>query len=184
MAWKKDKILQMTDTRIITYSGKTLCDNYRKPLENCENVAQAIRLWKNAISFALLEQFPTKEELLAYTSKETLAENGVYVDTVFNGERIDGHICCVFLNCKGRIETGLNLEKQIVPKFYLSEGSNLIVGVDDFLHFPVDVELYYGSYVEGNKINVIDHNGENRKNNIGFTEEELKTSPDMTNEQL
>lgn len=130
MNWDKKKTLDMANSRIITYSGKTLCDNYRNPLERCRTAAQAIRLFKNCISWALQERYPTKDELLSFADKETLAANGVYVDMEFDGERIDNFVCCVFLNCTGRISTGLNLKKQIIPMLYLSENSELEIAVD------------------------------------------------------
>ena len=50
MDWNKEKVMNMADNRIITYSGRTLCDNYRNPLERCKTSEQAIRLYKNCIS--------------------------------------------------------------------------------------------------------------------------------------
>lgn len=176
----------MADTRIITYSGKTLCNNYRSPLERCDTAAQAIRLYKNCISWALQERYPAKEDLLAFASKETLAENGVYIDMTFDGERIDNHICCVFLGCKGWISTGLNAEKAIIPMLYLSEGSDLKVKVDEGLAAPIPVELYYGSKAGGNlkRLSIKDRNKLTAKENIGFTEKELSVDPDLENPDL
>lgn len=185
--WRKDKVIEMADTRIINYSGQSLCSNYRNPLERCETAAQALRLYKNCISWALLEQYPTKDDLLSFVSKEVLAENGVYIDTTFHGEHIDDHICCVFLNCKGRISTGLNMEKAIIPMLYLSEGSKLEITVNDFLINPIPVELYYGSCVTSpdmKTLSVKDCNSLTSKENIGFTDEELSVNPDINNESL
>ncbi|WP_290437737.1 hypothetical protein [Muribaculum intestinale] len=184
--WQKDKVIKMADTRIINYSGKSLCENYRNPLERCETAAQAIRLYKNCISWALQERYPTKEDLLAFASKETLAENGVYIDTTFDGERIDSHICCVFLGCKGWISTGLNLDKAIIPMLYLSEGSDLKVKVNEGLLHPIPVELYYGSRIGGNRkrLSIKDCNHLTAKDNIGFSEEELSVDPELNNEDL
>lgn len=184
MDWNKEKVLQMADTRIITHSGRTMCGVYREPLERCESVEQAIRLYKNAISFALLERYPTKDEMLAFADKDVWAKNGVYIDTDFDGERIDEHICCVFINCKGRVSTGLNFAKRIIPKFYLSEGTSLTIDVDRNLVFPIDAELYYGSGICGERVNIMDHNGESAKDNVGFTEEELNTKPNMELDDL
>lgn len=184
--WQKDKVIEMADSRIINYSGETLCKNYRNPLERCETAAQAIRLYKNCISWALQERYPTKDDLLAFASKETLAENGVYVDTEFNGERIDSHICCVFLDCKGWISTGLNLDKAIIPMLYLSEGCDLKVKVDDGLLHPVSAELYYGSKIGGNRkrLSVKDCKHLTAKENVGFSDEELSVDPNIDNTDL
>lgn len=186
MNWDKKGALEMADTRIINYSGKSLCDNYRNPLEKCETAAQAIRLYKNCISWALQERYPTKDELLSFASKETLAENGVYVDSEFNGERIDNHIVCVFINCKGKIRTGLNLKKAIIPKLYLSENSNMDIIVDYGLLAPIPIELYYNSRVKCNsdKISIKDYNHLTAKDNIGFTDEELSVNPNLDIEDL
>lgn len=188
--WDKDKAINMADTRIITYSGNTLCDNYRKPLEYCETAAQAIRLYKNCISWALLERYPTKGDLLAIIPKETLAKNGVYVDMKFNGERIDGHICCVFLNCTGCISTGLNLEKKIIPMLYLSEGSQMEIDADEnIIDGAIPVELYYDSMVyiktkDRCKVRIKDCNRQSVKDNVGFAPEDAGMNPDMDNEML
>lgn len=183
--WYKEGVLAMADSRIINYSGSTLCDNYRSPLERCETAAQAIRLYKNCISWALQERYPTKGDLLNFASKEVLAENGVYIDMKFNGERIDNHICCVFLGCRGWIRTGLNVDKSIIPMLYLSEGCKLKVKVDDNIP-AIPVELYYGSHVGGNvkKLAVKDYNHLTAKDNLGFSEGELSVAPDINNEQL
>lgn len=176
----------MADSRIINYSGKTLCANYRNPLERCETAAQAIRLYKNCISWALQERYPTKEELLEFADRQTLAANGVYIDMNFAGERIDNFVCCVFLGCKGWISTGLNIDKAIIPMLYLSEGCDLKVKVDSGLLHAIPVELYYGSKVGGNikSLSVKNCNGLTAKENIGFTEKELSIDPDLDNTDL
>lgn len=186
MDWNKDRVMVMADCRIINYSGKPLCENYRSPLERCRTAAQAIRLYKNCISWALQECYPTKEELLSFASKETLAENGVFIDRNFNGERIDGHVCCVFLGCSGWIRTGLNVDKAIIPALYLSEGSDLKVKVDAGLMRPVAVELYYNSKVGGNrkKLSVKDCNKLTAQDNTGFPEEDLAIDPEIDNLDL
>lgn len=186
--WNKDAVLGMADNRTITYSGKTLCENYRMPLGRCETAAQAIRLYKNCISWALQERYPTKEELLTFADRETLAENGVYIDMEFDGERIDDHICCVFLNCRGTIEVGLNREKSIIPMLYFSEKSRLEVIADkELMAGAVPVELYYDSHIytkDKERIRVKDYNHLTAQDNVGFTDEEASQEPDMNNELL
>lgn len=184
--WDKEKVIKMAHSRVITYSGKTLCDNYRNPLERCETAAQAIRLYKNCISWALQERYPTKDDMLAFASREVWADNGVYIDKHFAGERIDSHICCVFIGCSGCIRTGLNVEKSIIPMLYLSECSNMKIKVDDTVTYPVPVELYYGSRVGGNvkRLRIKDCNRLTTEDNVGFTEEAENTPPDMDNELL
>lgn len=185
-SWK-DKALHMVDTRIINYSGRTLCDNYRRPLLRCDNEAQALRLYKNCISWALQERYPTKEDLLEFASKDILADNGIYIDREFDGERIDGHICCVFLNCKGNISVGLNIKKAIIPMLYMSEGCDMEVDVEAGLLHPIPVELYYDSRVTSPDIRMLkvkDCNGASAEDNTGFSEKELATEPDMDNVML
>lgn len=187
MDWNKEKALDMAGSRIINYSGTTLCDNYRTPLERCESAAQALRLYKNCISWALQERYPTKAELLSFIGKKTLADNGVYIDTVFNGERIDDHVCCVFIGCSGRISTGLNMSKRIIPMLYLSEGSSLHIDVDDVLLSPLPVELFYGSSVcsdTPDRLRIKDSNGLTAADNVGFGEDELNVAPNLNNEEL
>lgn len=183
--WHKDKVMNMANNRVINYSGTTLCNNYRNPLERCTTASQAIRLYKNCISWALQEQYPTKEDLLSFADKETLAKNGVYIDTEFNGELINNHICCVFLNCTGTIRTCLNIDKAIIPMLYFSEGSNMDINVEDNSIIPI--ELYYDSNVSINKpsqARIKNCNHLKAKDNIGFTDEQLSINPDMDNELL
>lgn len=184
--WNKDKVIEMADNRIIHYSGETLCGNYRGPLERCKTAAHAIRLYKNCISWALQERYPTKEELLEFADRKTLAANGVYIDMNFAGERIDNFVCCVFLGCRGWISTGLNIEKAIIPMLYLSEGSDLKIKVDRGLLRPIPVELYYGSKVGGNRqcLSIKDCNKLTAKENTGFTDEQLSREPDLDNQDL
>lgn len=188
--WNKDKVLQMANERVIVYSGKTLCDNYKNPLERCQTPAQAIRLFKNCISWALQERYPTKEELLQFADKDTLAENGVYIDREFNGECINDFICCVFINCTGIIKTGYNMQKKILPMFYLSEGSGLEIIPDrNLLPRSIPIELYYGSNVylsnrNADKFIVYDYNHLTAKENTGFTEDDENQKPDIANELL
>lgn len=183
--WQKDKVIEMADTRIINYSGKPLCENYRNPLERCETAAQAIRLYKNCISWALRERYPTKDDLLAFASKRTLAESGVYIDMDFDGERIDDHVCCVFLGCSGWIRSGLNLEKAIIPMLYLSEQSNLKVQVDDGLMHPMPVELYHGSKVGGNikRLAVKDLSNAKSRVNINYDPRLSHVDPEIINNE-
>lgn len=186
MDWNKDKVLAMADSRKIGYSGSTLCGNYRRPLEKCDTAAQAIRLFKNCVSWALLERYPSKADMLSFAEKEVWADNGVFIDKEFAGERIDGHICCVFIGCGGRISTGLNVDKAIIPMLYLSEGSDLEITVDRGLLHPVPVEMYYGSKVRGDLslMSVKDCNRLTPADNSGFTDEELNTDPDIYNSEL
>lgn len=186
MNWDKAKVLEMADTRVINYSGTTLCGNYKSPLKECKTATQALRLYKNCISWALQERYPTKEDLLAFADKDVLAENDIYIDREFSGERIDEHICCVFINCKGWITTGLNLDKAIIPMIYLSEGSDLLIKVDENLTRPIPVELYYGSKVKGDtkRLAVKDCNALTAKDNVGFTEEQLAIDPEINNIDL
>lgn len=182
--WNKDKVLEMAENRVITYSGTTLCDNYHGPLKRCHSASQAIRLYKNCISWALQEQYPTKEDLLLFADRETLAENGVFIDKHFEGELINNHICCVFLNCTGDIRVRLNLEKTIIPMLYLSDGSKLRVEIEDGSVVPV--ELYYGSKISTNKrkqIRVKDRNKLRAKDNIGFTPEQSNVDPNIINKE-
>lgn len=187
--WNKDKVVQMAENRLITYSGATLCENYMTPLKKCKTPQQAIRLYKNCISWALQEKYPTKDELLSFASKETLAENGVYIDNVFNGELINGFICCVFINCSGIIKTGLNVAKDILPMLYLSDSKLEIQTDSALLSNSIPIELYYDSHVyikDKNKHQFIihDYTRLTPSDNIGFNTEQLEQNPDMNNDLL
>lgn len=175
----KDKAFEMADERIIAYSGKTLCANYRNALMACDNINQAARLYKSCISWALLERYPTKEELLdiANGDKAVLAKNGIFIDTLLNGELIDDFLCCVFLSCTGSIRVGLNVEKAIVPKLYLSEGTRLSVEPITPIIGKYQVELYYDSHIETKALDafsIYDYNKHTIEENKGLVYDENK----------
>lgn len=186
MSWKSEAI-HLADTRIINYSGNTLCSNYRAPLERCTDLRQAARLYKSCISWALQERYPTKEELLKMATKEELAENGIYIDTHFDGEIVNDFLCCVFIGCTGIIKTGFNKDKKIIPMLYFSENTDLrvVLSGEDILG-KIPVELYYGSSIESDsidKFSIKNFNEKTAKDNTGFGVE-ATLEPDLSNPLL
>lgn len=139
----KDQLLQYATNR-------GLCGSYMNPMSKVETVAQAIRLYKNCPEWAIENQYPPLDWFRNVIGKDVCAENGFYIDTEFDGERIDRHICCIFHNCTGSISTGLNSAKQIIPMLYVASGSNLNVNVDDGINIPC--YIFDNSVVKGNLV--------------------------------
>lgn len=141
----KDCLFDHIDNKTTEYNGKHICMPFYQAVHQCQTAAQAIRLFKTEISWALQTQYVTAKDLLTFTDSQTLGDNSVFIDKTFNNERIDNHVCCVFLNCRGSIRVGLNVAKAIIPMLYLSENSELTITVEDNVTVPC--ELYHGSKV-------------------------------------
>lgn len=166
---------------IIDRYSKIFCHNNLKLLQECYTEAQAIRLYKVNIGYMLRMRYPTKDEANKWFSKQTQIENGIYIDMHFDGERIDDHLCCVFINCTGTIKTGLNKAKTIIPALYLSENSNMEIIVDDEIVYPLRVELYHNSIAKGDKLNIKDYNDKSETDNVMYSDEAHNINPNIIN---
>lgn len=59
---------------------------------------------------------------------------GVFVGKTFHGEQLDELQTYIFHGCKGTIKVGLNIDKSIIPMFYIANGCRLrIVGVGQWV---------------------------------------------------
>ncbi len=80
--------------------------------------------------WCLERDFPTLGVLKAHFSD--IEDKGVYVGKTFHGETLNEKQAYVLHNCRGTIKTGLNVEKGIIPMFYMANGCRLrIVGTGD-----------------------------------------------------
>lgn len=59
-------------------------------------------------------------------------DKGVFVGRTFDGEILNERQAYVFHNCRGRVRTGLNVEKAIIPMLYVANGCEMeIEGLGD-----------------------------------------------------
>lgn len=118
-----------------------MCEDNRAYLSACETKADAIRLYKQTIDWALEEEYPD----LDFLRKEfaNCEDEGFYVDHHFSGEVLNEHQVYVFHHCTGTIRVGLNPSKKIIPMCYFANGCNMtILSVDGERIFPDRVPLY------------------------------------------
>lgn len=102
-----------------------MCAEYRDGLGSVETKHDAVALYKRCIDWALEEGYPAIETI-RHDFKDCEVD-GVFVDKVFHGERLDDQQVYVFHNCSGTIRTGLNVRKRIIPMLYFANGCNMDV---------------------------------------------------------
>lgn len=102
-----------------------VCEEYSQLVSRAESENQALLLYKRGIDWCLEHNSPSLNLLRDY--KEACKENGVFLDTAFNGELLDAQTVYVFHNCKGTIEVDLNVEKAIIPMLYFANGCEVEV---------------------------------------------------------
>ena len=105
-----------------------MCEENRDALDAVENKEDAINLYKRTIDWALEEGYPDLGTIRKYFSD--CEKYGVFVDKVFHGETLVEHQVYVFHSCSGKIRTGLNLEKRIIPMMYFANGCDMDVKGD------------------------------------------------------
>jgi hypothetical protein len=118
-----------------------MCDDNRAYLSACETKADAIRLYKQTIDWALEEEYPN----LAFLKQEFSDQQseGFFVGCHFDGDTLNEHQVYVFHNCTGTIRVGLNLAKKIIPMCYFANNCDMtILGVEGERILPDKVPLY------------------------------------------
>lgn len=118
-----------------------MCADNRAYLNACETKADAIRLYKQTIDWALEEGYPD----LDFLRKEFAHQEseGFYIDHHFEGETLNEQQVYVFHHCTGTIRVGLNLAKKIIPMCYFANNCDMtILGIEGERMFPDRVPLY------------------------------------------
>lgn len=135
---------------------KEMCSDYFKSLSLCSDKITAIELYMSNPGWALKKDYPSfkvlREEFNLY------GREGLYVDKRFAEERLDSRLYYVLHNCKGVIRSGLNVEKAVIPVFYVANGSEICFMSDD--NVQIDIHVYSGSVVhtDGNaKFKILRH---------------------------
>lgn len=106
-------------------SAHGMCAEYRDALGTVETKHDAVALYKRCIDWALEEGYPSIDTI-RHDFKDCEVD-GIFVDKVFHGERLDDQQVYVFHNCSGTIRTGLNVRKRIIPMLYFANGCSMDV---------------------------------------------------------
>lgn len=123
-------------------SAHHMCEEYRRALADSDSKVSAIALYKKMVDWALEEGYPDLAILREYFSDCEAA--GIFIDKQFNGEVLDDQQVYVFHHCSGKVRTGLNVEKRIIPMLYFANGCDMQIESCNKEPFvaPVRVPLY------------------------------------------
>lgn len=64
-------------------------------------------------------------------------DKGIFIKDTFFGETMDELQAYIFHNCKGEIETRLNVEKAIIPMFYFANGCDMHIHCGENIKIPI-----------------------------------------------
>ena len=118
-----------------------MCRDNRAYLNACESKSDAIKLYKQTIDWALESGYPGLDTIRKHFGN--CADDGLFVDRVFNGEELTDLQVYVFHHCSGTIRVGLNLRKKIIPMLYFADDCDMtVLGLDDLKYFPDRVPIY------------------------------------------
>lgn len=136
MDFLKEKLINIADAKGICAEGhKTLLESADKDALVDYYVAEP--------DWCLERDFPTLQTLREHFAD--VSKKGVFVDHTFHGEVLNDLQTYIFHNCKGTIKVGLNVDKQLIPMFYLANGCRLrIVGDGDteFVKCRTQIPIY------------------------------------------
>ncbi len=133
--WKKRAILEAT--------AKNVCSEYRGLMERCDKIEDIFELYKRGVDWSLENDAPSL--LLLREFKDECEKNGIFLDRHFNGEVLNSESTYIFHNCSGRIRTGLNVSKRVIPMLYFANGCNMTIEASSSLNMKTRVPLYiYG----------------------------------------
>lgn len=140
-----DKIARLTALA----KEKGICAQGERKLTGMD-MGEAARYYAENPEWCLERGYPGLDALRG--ERELLESVGVYVDRAFDGELLNERAGYIFHNCKGWIRTRLNVEKGVMPCFYLGDGSDLrIVGEGERVKgfrdvvMQTTIKLYGGS---------------------------------------
>lgn len=114
---------------------KRMCLDYFTELKDCKNIDLAIPLYLKNPNWSLENKFLSLTFIRKYLSNKT--EQGIYVDYNFEDELLNDKQVYILHACKGKIRTALNVEKQIIPMFYLANGSEVEIVIEGNIKVPI-----------------------------------------------
>ena len=114
---------------------KRMCLDYFTELKDCKNIDSAIPLYLKNPNWSLENKFLSLTFIRKYLSNKT--GQGIYVDYNFEDELLNDKQVYILHDCKGKIRTALNVEKQIIPMFYLANGSEVEIFIEGNIKVPI-----------------------------------------------
>lgn len=121
-------------------SAHHMCEENRSALDSVETTADAIKLYKRTIDWALEEGYPSIDTLRKYFAG--CESEGVFIDRHFSGEILTEQKVYVFHNCTGVIRVGLNVQKRIIPMLYFANGCQMTIKPTISSSLDIRVPLY------------------------------------------
>ena len=139
-------------------AGRRACRKGIDRLTECGSISDVMQLYRREADWALENDVPSLALLRQYKD-ERLDLHGLYIDREFDGETLWDKQVYILRNCKGTIRTGLNINKRLIPIFYIADGSELTFeSANDVVVHPISIEvwLYGDSKVKCNdeKLNI------------------------------
>ena len=121
-------------------SAYGMCRENRDALESLDTKEEAIALYKKTIDWALEKGYPRFSTIQRdFCDCERY---GIFVNKVFHGELLDDQQVYVFHHCSGRVRTGLNVGKKIIPMMYFANGCDITISGAGPAGLAVRVPLY------------------------------------------
>lgn len=121
-------------------SAHGMCRENRSALDSLETKEEAVSLYKKTIDWALEEGYPNFGTIQRdFSDCEDL---GIFVNKEFHGELLNDQQVYVFHHCTGRIRTGLNTEKRIIPMLYFANSCDMSLASGGDTSSEVRVPLY------------------------------------------
>ena len=114
---------------------KKMCLDYFTELKDCKNIDSAIPLYLKNPNWSLKKKFLSLTFIRKYLSNKT--KQGIYVDYYFEDELLNEKQVYILHACKGKIRVALNVEKQIIPMFYLANGSEVEIVIEGNIKVPI-----------------------------------------------
>lgn len=121
-------------------SAHGMCRENRSALDSLETKEEAVSLYKKTIDWALEEGYPNFGTIQRdFSDCEDL---GIFVNKEFHGELLNDQQVYVFHHCTGRIRTGLNTKKRIIPMLYFANNCDMSLASGGDTSSEVRVPLY------------------------------------------
>lgn len=121
-------------------SAHGMCRENRDALDSVQDKGAAIDLYKKTIDWALEEGYPNFGTI--QRDFADCEQYGVFVNKEFHGELLNDQQVYVFHHCSGRIRTGLNTGKKIIPMLYFANGCDMTLSSGGDSNLEVRVPLY------------------------------------------
>ncbi|MBD5306104.1 MAG: hypothetical protein HDS14_00525 [Bacteroides sp.] len=106
------------------------------------NLDSLVEYYATQPDWCLERNIPTLDILSKYFSDRQ--SQGVYIDCHFNGETLIDRQFYILHHCTGKINTGLNVNKGIIPMIYLANDCDITIESIDtgFRHTPWIIPVY------------------------------------------